>query len=353
MFTTRRANCCKLIDVPEPLARLRRRLPSVPGVAIALTLCLSPETKARADTPSSEGAAEARRSEARTKFEAGVNAYREHRYADAVQAFQQADALEPSAALSFNIARAFTRLDNVPAALRWYRDFLRRSPQAPNAAEVQASVNQLSATLAERGVQQISVLSTPSDAKVLIDGQAVGVTPFTAEIAPGAHHVSLSLAGYREQTADFVLAARTPQDVALRLEPLGPSAAKPVGSAAPAEALRLKPALATDHEHRFGAVPWVVLGAGAASMMGALGFELARRSAESAAKSASQLEYKQHFDAMESRQTTARVFLGVGGALLITGGVLVILNTPRKPASQLALSCDGAGCGVTALGSFE
>jgi hypothetical protein len=88
-------------------------------------------------------------------------------------------------------------------------------------------------------------------------------------------------------------------------------------------------------------------------MMGALGFELARRSAESAAKSASQLEYKQHFDAMESRQTTARVFLGVGGALLITGGVLVILNTPRKPASQLALSCDGAGCGVTALGSFE
>jgi hypothetical protein len=45
--------------------------------------------------------------------------------------------------------------------------------------------------------------------------------------------------------------------------------------------------------------------------------------------------------------------LAVGGGLLVTGGVMLVLNTPQKPAAQLAFGCNGAGCGVVALGSFE
>jgi hypothetical protein len=97
----------------------------------------------------------------------------------------------------------------------------------------------------------------------------------------------------------------------------------------------------------------VVVGAGGASLLGALGFELARRSAESAAKEGSQLDYPAHFDSMESRQTTSRVLLGLGGALLVTGGVLFLLDGEKKPATAVALGCDGAGCGLSARGSFE
>jgi hypothetical protein len=323
-------------------------------VVVAL-LGLSTARAAHAASPSAEAVAEARRSEARAKFEAGVSAFGERRYADAVQSFVEADALAPSAPLSFNIARAFERLDNPAAALRWYRDYLRRSPQAPNAAEVQARVGEHAATLAARGVQQITVLTTPDGAALTIDDQAAGPTPVTLELKPGRHRATLRLAGYLDQTAEFVLDARTPQDLSLRL------VAQPV--AVPAVRVALDPRggsangdrgrTGTQREHRFGPAPWVAVGAGAASMLFALGFELARHSAESAAEKASQLEYQTHFDAMQSRQTTARVLLAVGGGLLITGGVLFLLDRPQRTGTQVAFGCTGVGCGLRAQGSFE
>ena len=309
---------------------------------------LGPTPLAHADTPSSEGAASARRAEAKAKFEAGVQAYRERRYQEAVLAFQQADGIEPSAPLSFNIARAFERLNDSSAALRWYRDYLRRSPQAKNRSEVQARVNELAATVAKRGVQQISVLSTPSGASVSIDGTGSGVTPVTLELSPGAHHVVLKLSGYADASVDFKLEPLVPQDVALELEP-------PKSVPANAAQVRNRDATRRDASTRrpFGVAPWVVAGAGAATLLGALGFELGRRSAESAAEKAPQLEYQSHYDSMESRKTTARVLLGVGGALVLTGGALFVLNTPRKSAPALSLGCFGEQCGIAARGSFQ
>ena len=347
MFATKRANCCKLIDV----APLRRRLPKALSFAFAIgvVLGLGPASIARADAPSAEAAAEAPRALAKVKFEEGVKAFGEHRYTDAVAAFLQADAIDPSAALSFNIARAFEHLDNPSSALRWYRDYLRREPRAANAVEVHARVAALAAILAERGVQQLTVISTPAGASVLIDNQAAGAAPITTELAPGPHHVRLQLLGYRAQDADVVLDARAPQDLALALEPL--PAASPKNSSAPSGP---QPRPSLDRPERpLGAAPWIVLGAGGVSMLGALGFELARRSAESAAEHATQRDYPAHFDAMQSRQTTARVLAGVGGALLVTGGVLFVLNTPRKPVAALALGCSAGGCGLCATGSFQ
>jgi hypothetical protein len=56
---------------------------------------------------------------------------------------------------------------------------------------------------------------------------------------------------------------------------------------------------------------------------------------------------------MESRQTTARVLLGLGGALMVRGGVLMVLNTPKQPASSLALGCGPGSCGLVWRRGFE
>jgi len=314
-----------------------------------VALGFGPASLARADAPSAEAAAEAPRALANAKFEEGVKAFGEHRYTDAVAAFLQADAIEPSAALSFNVARAFEHLDNPSSALRWYRDYLRREPAAGNAVEVQARVTALSATLAERGVQQLTVISTPAGASVLIDKQAAGAAPITTELKPGAHHVRLELAGHRARDIDLVLDVRTPQDLVLELEALPVQTPKSAGVPARSDT----PAHDEHLERPFGPAPWVVLGAGGVSLLGAFGFELGRRSAESAAERGTQLDYPAHFDAMQSRQTTARVLAGVGGALLVTGGVLFVLNTPRKPAAALAMRCGAPGCWLGASGSFE
>jgi hypothetical protein len=56
---------------------------------------------------------------------------------------------------------------------------------------------------------------------------------------------------------------------------------------------------------------------------------------------------------MESRQTAARVLAGVGGALLVTGGVLFLVDRQREPGARVAVGCYGAGCGLFARGSFQ
>lgn len=332
--------------------RARRRLGGVFGWATALALALasSAATPARAEppaqAPSAEGQAEARRSAAKEKFEQGVAAYKAQRYQDAVKLFLEADAIQPSAALSFNVARSFEKLDDTSGALRWYRDFLRRSPQADNAADVRAKVTTLAATLSQNGVQQLSVLSEPAGATVLLDEQNVGVTPITREIAPGKHRLLLRLSGYVDKRAEVQLEPQTPQDLRLQLEAAAPAA--PVSVPLPANA-----AGAPDQGPRFGVVPYVLMGAGAASLLGALGFELSRRSADTAAEEAPQNEFEARYDTMESRQTTARVLAGVGGALLVAGGVLFVVDLQRKPGPGVALACDGLGCGLMAKGSFQ
>lgn len=343
----------------ELIPRRAQRASALGLVTCALSL-FADLPSARADGPSAEATAEARRSEAKAKFQEGVAAFGERRYQDAVRAFQQADAIQPSAALSFNIARAFERLDDTPAALRWYRDYLRRDPQAANAQEVLARVNELAAKLAQRGVQQLSVLSTPEGASVLIDRQPAGVTPLTTELAPGAHHFTLRAAGYRDLETDVTLDARTPRDVNLTLTLLGaapaagtdPATVSSPGAADAAPRPGTVAPLADKPARPFGVVPWVLLGAGGASMLGALGFELGRRSAEHAAEEAPQRSYEERFETMQSRQTTARVLFGVGGALLVTGGALLVLNAPKSPTTKVALGCSGAGCAVEARGSF-
>ena len=216
--------------------RPRRRLPTVLFAFACTALVLAPTRRALADGPSAEAAGDAQRSEAKSKFNEGVAAFAEHRYADAVAAFRKADTIAPSAVLSFNIARSYEHLDDVSSALRWYRDYLRRMPNATNAADVQGRVSTLAAKLAERGLQQLTVLSTPAGATVFVDGQGVGVAPVTAEVAPGLHHVRAELAGYRPQELDAQLEARAPQDFSLKLEPLStpskPDAAVPPANAA-------------------------------------------------------------------------------------------------------------------------
>src|SRR4029079_624414 len=88
----------------------------------------------------------------------------------------------------------------------------------------------------------------------------------------------------------------------------------------------------------------IVLGSvGVAALGGALPAELLRENAEdSAKKEKTQRAYNSQVDTMEASQTAARVLLGVGGGLLITGGVLFFVGAPRKEnssRSDVALAC--------------
>ncbi len=290
--------------------------------------------------------------QAKAHYERGAQAYAAGRFKDAIDLFLQADALAPSAALSFNIARAYEKIGDDTASLQWYRDFRRRAPDAPNGPEVDRRIAQLEAVLAAKGLQQLTVFSTPTGATVVLDGQPVGVTPFTGQLAPGKHELTLRLKGYSEAEQVVELGPDHAQDLTVPLSPA------PAQTASQPSAGQASGASVRDSGPRFGVWPYVVLGAGAASLAGALGFELARRSAEDSAKQDStQIGYQDKLDKMEQHQTTARILAIAGGALVLTGGTLLVLDLTRPRSTSpshaaLGWACATDGCAIDMRGSF-
>jgi tetratricopeptide (TPR) repeat protein len=323
-----------------------------------VAICLTHQPSAHADTPSDEAAMEQRRTIAKSKYQEGAEAYSAGRFKDAVDLFLAADRLAPSAPLSFNIARAYEKLADDAGALRWYRDYLRRNPEAPNASTVHPLITALAESLRKKGVQQLTILTSPAGATVTVDEQPVGVTPWTGELSPGEHRLLLSQRGYVDVETKLSLAADQPLDLNLHMEqqsaiavpvpapvPVAVPATPPGGTPAGEPVLRGK---------KLGVAPWITLAAGTVALSGALTFEFLRRSAESDARAAgTQLSYQEHLDSEQSRRTTARVFLGAGGALLLASGLMFLLDTGASshPASA-GLVCLPSGAGVAARGTF-
>ena len=266
--------------------------------------------------PSAEAPSEERVAEAKARYQEGARAYAEQRYKDAVDLFLEPDRMVSSAPLSFNIARAYEKLGDSSGALAFYRDYLRREPGAKNAAEVRGFIESLEDKLAQKGVQQLSVRSTPKGATVAIDGEPVGVTPWTGDLPPGAHRLTLELRGYGATSRDIELLPHDALDAEFVLE-----AAAEGERATSAVPLTPPPARSKEPQRApsFGVWPYVALGASAAALGGALYFEIARQNAEDDARGEpTQIGYHDAYERMQARQTVSRVLAGVGGALALT-----------------------------------
>ncbi len=310
--------------------------------------------------PSTAADPDQRKADARRHFKAGAKAYAAGKYSDAIDQFLEANRLVPSPALSYNIARAYDKIGNAAQALSFYRDYLRRAPNASDKQSVDATIDKLEKALMQKGVQQVTVLSTPSRATVVMDGQPVGVTTWTGEIYPGRHRLTLRLEGYQDTEKVFNLPAHRAIDVKVELAAVQkkPSeSAAPTPPSKPAPVVVAPPPRPQESHAQVAPWTWAALGVGVASLGGSLGFELARASAERQSRDAStQVEAASRYDTMKSRQTIARVLLGVGAAATVAGGVLLYLDLSHKGqdagSQRVGFGCDGSRCGVVAGAVF-
>jgi hypothetical protein len=173
----------------------------------------------------------------------------------------------------------------------------------------------------------------------------------------------LRLQGYQDWDELLDLPPDKPQDVSIPLieapakpvttEPSRP-AAQPVVSQSPARNDVLR-------EGGGGGVhplTWVVLGGGVASLGAAGVFELLRRSAADDAESEqTQIGRADKLDEANARMNTARVLAGVGGALVVIGGVLLVVDmsssgTSETKTGSLAVGCAPTFCGATGRANF-
>jgi PEGA domain-containing protein len=283
---------------------------------------------------------------ARERFQEGVKAYEERRYRDAVDLLLEADRSMHSPAFAYNIGLAYEAMEDAASALRWFRSYLREVPATEDRPAVEKRITALEGELQKRGIQQATVLSTPTGATVVIDEKPLGVTPWTGELLPGRHRLEVSLKGRVKFERYIEVLAHRSEDFTAELPPEPPpSAPAPI----------IAPAPQPEPERRMPKIsPWTwgALGGSVLVLGGALAFEVSRASAEDDAREAAQVDYMDKKESAESRQTTARVLAVIGGGLLVGGGVLLAIDLTRTPGPQVGLRCNDNGCLLAGRGVF-
>ncbi|HKO93070.1 MAG TPA: PEGA domain-containing protein [Polyangiaceae bacterium] len=278
----------------------------------------------------------------------GAEAFAAQRNADAIRYFQQAAKLVPSSKLRYNVALAYDEMGDTGRALREYRSFLAEEPNSQHQADVTARVAELERRLASTGVMQLSVSSEPSGARLRVGGELVGVTPWTGELTPGQHRVQLELPGYRTHGADVALTSQHASDVAVQLAP------EPLPQPEQQSAFaRIQP------------LTWSFLGVGVGALAGGLAFELSRSaSAERAGNAGTPESAAEHRGAADAKQMASLLLFGVGGAFVVGGSVLLVLDLNRNASAvstsaadrttraSLSVPCAPEFCGLLTSGSF-
>ena len=311
---------------------------------------------------------------AQREHDAAVHAFAQGEYRAAVAHFSAADKLRPNPAFAFNMAKAYEAAGDDSHALASYRDYLRRAENAADQAAVTERIQALAGRLAQRGVQQITVRSTPTGAAAFLDSEPIGVTPVTLDVRPGKHTLQLRLAGHESAETAVEIARDNPLEVSFALVPHEQAASNWSKMEEPAEVLPSAPtpqaevvvsSYSTKGPHtRAGSVlrtvGFVALGASVAAFGSALTFEILRSDAADAAKrEREQVKVAEQLETAHTRQTVARVLAGTGGALAVLGGVMLLAGTlsgqsgqERKPKQGLALACQPSKCVATLSGAF-
>lgn len=270
---------------------------------------------------------------ARDSFAAGQKLYKQARYADAAAKFEEAYLARPHPIIQFNLGRCHEQLNDLPRALRSYKDYLRQMPDAKDKEAVSESIHGIERRLQDKGVQQVLVFAEPVDALISVDGKPLGPSPASIELPPGSHEVSVTAANHESEQRGFVLSASRSLDLSFTLKAMTVM----TGSDAPIQPVVLPSDLppppmvsvgADEAAQRPRVATWVVgglavvaAGTSAGLYGGALG-----QAAELKQMERPGTVQQQYVTRVESLQTGSVVAAGIAGAAALTTVVLFFLE---------------------------
>jgi tetratricopeptide (TPR) repeat protein len=321
-------------------------------------------------------------------MELGSKQYRAGNYSKALPHYQKALDLLPTAPGPYReMGKAHEAMGNLEKALKSYREYLRRKPDASDNRTIREYVLAIEKKLGLPSVGRVFVISVPTGAEVHIDNPQADPTYHTPvrslELVPGTYVLFVSHPGHQtlSKKIDVMAGEELKLELTLQPDPLDAAAPPPPVSpvippavaatpppqgpppARPPLVVAAAPRKPGSHRPVLG---WTSLGVGLAVAGTGVGLRLlagARMSSlQSDLDSGQPMEYGDYLsrrDSARSLEAGGWIAVAGGGALLATGAILLLWDaggddpTDTEPsAAGLGLFPSLDGPGITLCGRF-
>ncbi len=156
---------------------------------------------------------------AKELFGEGQKLYKAGEYIKALAKFEEAYAVRPHPAISYNIGKCYEQLGENGKAMRAFRDYLRMQPEAKDKESVLDAIANLERRLKEKGLQQMLVFADPPTAKIEIDGKDLGVQPASTELTAGQHKIAVRAPGFESAERTFTMSISRAAEMTINLTP--------------------------------------------------------------------------------------------------------------------------------------
>jgi hypothetical protein len=300
-------------------------------LTLLLAVALARPAPAAAQSPPADPTADDPQARAGESFELGMRLMEEQNWSGALAAFERAYQLAPHYAVLFNIGFCQKQLQRYPEALASFERYLAdggEQVRPEKRAEAEQAIADLRLLLAE-----VVVTVDRDGAEVLVDERVHGTSPLAEPLVLGAgHHVVIARArDHRDARAEFDLAPGERLELELVLEPLVAVAPGPPAGPEPPPPPAEPPAWYEDW------LGWTLGGVGFVATGVGLGFVGGAAVKEGNADDEPNME-TQHalYEEAAAGNLLGSVLAGVGGALLVTGIVLLAIPEAAPEASPEA-----------------
>src|SRR5687768_7892831 len=162
------------------------------------------------------GAAEQERFKA--YFTKGEELYTQGEYGAAIWNFRQADSIRLTPEVAFDLAKCHEKLGDVAFATFWYRQYLKRAPNASDALDVAERVGTVLARAEGEGRGLLEVVS-PGAVDLNINKASFAEGPVAMFLAPGEYELS---ARFPSGVKTMVTQIRTGKTTPITFEPMPP-----------------------------------------------------------------------------------------------------------------------------------
>ena len=277
---------------------------------------------------------------AKKYFQWAQSLYKQARYSEAIAKFEEAYRLKPHPTIFFNIGRCYEQLNDIPRALKNYRDYLRIAPEAKDRELVSDAIANLERRLKDQGVQQLSVLTDPTGARITVDEKYMGLSPLSLELKPGNRLVGISKEGFESIDKNVVLSADKSMEITVSLKPKAPpvEVAKPTPVLTPRADI-IKPVEPPPPPPATRTYTWVAAAVGGAGLAGGITMGILANSASMTLRGS--LHDQTEAQALHDRSASLGLGSNISYALAGTGLAAAIvlfflepkLNSPKSIAS--------------------